>query len=881
MSNFSLKGGKDPEIRHDDEDEQEGGAFAGHYPCVADEVAGKRSCASSDALCVYEHEDEETGELWYDAYCRSCNQVFSKGQLKNTSVGDELGVGDGSSKPVEKRGKKTPSEPLTLEQAKAFINLIGYESNNYRGIDDEYSKFYGHLTKMQGGVVLARYYPETLDGKLVGYKCRNHPKDFRFGKMGMTGQKCDLSGYAKFKKGGGKYCVPMDTKALTFRGWKSYEDIKVGDYVLGYDQGSHTKQWTKVVEKHFVPQQKVYQFGSGLSKLRSTKNHRWFVNQRSTESDHSIKTWERQVRTLDKFTTETRLIVNAPFLRDSTVEKFVDESFCRELTQGKYEIDWVDRVLKMSQNERVAFLEGFLIADGCYNGSYWLGSQNDGDIFEAVLLASYLVHDKIVRVKPRKPNEKGNVLKDIILSNSEHRSRLTENVEYLGVEDTWCITTELGSWVMRQGDVINITGNCLLVGGEEDKVAAYQMLRESQKNKAYNAIPVVSPTVGETGCAKQISRFYEWFDSFDHVILGFDNDDESNAILDKICDVLPKEKVRIAKWSGKDPNDMLKKGREQQFLRDFYDAKPLISSELKSSSDATNEVIDFLSAPKISLPAHMHRVQDNMRGGIRSTGGVINLIGDTSIGKTFLSDTLMYHWSLNEGMIPTVVSLERTAGELLIDLYSLHLKKNLMWFKDGMDAIDYLDRSEVKAMCEELVYFPSGQPRFYILDERDGDIETLQRTAERAHKQFGSKIIIFDPLTDFLRSLTLEAQEEFMMWEKFMKKEGIIFLNVLHTRKPQQDKDGKFKKSTEYDALGSGTFVQSADTNWVVNRNKMAACPVERNTTVLDMPKCRGGTTGHAADLIYDPESRTQMDSEAYFAVKGKPRAIEEENDEC
>ena len=71
----------------------------------------------------------------------------------------------------------------------------------------------------------------------------------------------------------------------------------------------------------------------------------------------------------------------------------------------------------------------------------------------------------------------------------------------------------------------------------------------------------------------------------------------------------------------------------------------------------------------------MHRIQENMRGGIRSTGCIGNIIGDTSIGKTFFSDTLFHHWIFNSPIVPTIVSLERTAGELAADLLSYHIKR--------------------------------------------------------------------------------------------------------------------------------------------------------------------------------------------------------------
>lgn len=405
----------------------------------------------------------------------------------------------------------------------------------------------------------------------------------------------------------------------------------------------------------------------------------------------------------------------------------------------------------------------------------------------------------------------------------------------------------------------------LYVGGEEDKAAAFQMLKDNRKDQEFDSIPVVSSTVGELTAAKQAAQQYDWFEMYDIIVIGMDNDEAGRAAAKKIAEVLPKEKVRIATWSGKDPNQMLIDGKEKQFVRDFYNAKEFISSGISSSGDAEAGLAEFLTAPKIGLPPQLSKLEAAMRGGIKSTGSVVNIIGDTSIGKSFLSDTLIYHWLFNSPRVPTIVSLERTKEELTIDLLSMHLKKNLMWFTDGHDAVDYLNQPEVQVLKNNLLYNDAGEPRFFIIDEREGEIELLKRQMEKSGKVNDSRLMVIDPLTDFLRSLGTEVQENFMMWQKLQKKNGFVFINILHTRKPPTDKDGNVRKVTEYDALGSGTFIQSADVNIVINRDKMSPDKIEKNTTYVDMPKCRGGITGEICALYYDAETRQQYDRDEYF----------------
>lgn len=596
----------------------------GHY----EEITGNK------VLCPFHGEKTPSLTLYEDTntfYCFGCGvgtdavdfvmkkeDIGFKEALTKVSeiIGEDASDYVGKDKTSNTKAEKPSKNPMPLDAIKEFQKDKVFQNIAYRGIRKETDEFYRTLTKLdEEGNVVARYYPETSEGKLVGYKCRNHPKDFTYGKVGITGASNDLSGQHLYKTG------------------------------------------------------------------------------------------------------------------------------------GKY---------------------------------------------------------------------------------------------------------------------------ILIVGGEEDKAAAHQMFSDLQKGKggskdSYTVTPVVSPTTGENSAAKQCALNYDFLDMFDNIIIGMDNDDAGIDAAEAIAKVLPKHKVKIAKWTKNDPNAMLKAGLLKQFSSDFWNARDYIATGIKSSKDALDGVKEFLTAPKITLPPQLHRVQEAMRGGIKSSGCIGNIIADTSIGKSLLSDTCLYHWILRCDIVPVIVSIERTAEEFTADMLSMHLKKNLVWFKDGRDAVDYLEREDVIKLYKDMITDEYGVPRFHVIDDRDGSLETLQTKMEIAAGKYGTDMFVIDPLTDILRSLGLDAQENHMMWQKYKKKEGWKIINVLHSRKPSTDKDGKLRKTTEYDALGSGTFVQSADWNWVLNRNKMSNNEIERNTMIFDMPKCRGGTTGHITDLYYCAESRQQHDKKDYF----------------
>jgi len=69
----------------------------------------------------------------------------------------------------------------------------------------------------------------------------------------------------------------------------------------------------------------------------------------------------------------------------------------------------------------------------------------------------------------------------------------------------------------------------------------------------------------------------------------------------------------------------------------------------------------------------------------------------------------------------------------------------------------------------------------------------------------------------------------------------------------------------EYDALGSGSFVQSASYNVLINRDKTDEDEITRNTTEVVLSKCRGGKTGEAGEWYYDFKEYTMYDLQDYL----------------
>lgn len=413
----------------------------------------------------------------------------------------------------------------------------------------------------------------------------------------------------------------------------------------------------------------------------------------------------------------------------------------------------------------------------------------------------------------------------------------------------------------------------LIVGGEHDQLAAYQMLKEYYVSKGWDFDPVVvSPTVGETGCAKQIAAQYTWFNQSDKIVVAMDSDEAGQKAIDKIVAALPKGKVFVAKWSGKDPNEMLLKGKERQFISDFYNAKAYVPAGVVGSNELYDKIVAQAEQIKVPFPPFLKTLNDMLGGGL-NLGHIYTCSGVTGGGKTSLINEMIYHWLFHSPYQIGVVSMELNAGQYGEVLLSRHIQQKLAKLNHD-DKIKLLGTDQIRLMGKELFEKEDGSPRFMLIDDRDSSLEQFQDTIEQMIISSGVKIVVIDPWSDVLDGLSNEEQALAMKWLKScIKSHGCSFFLINHVRKSQnggKNDQSAGGKITESDIMGSSTIMKSASANILLMRNKDAEDIQERNTTNISLAKNRLlGLTGPAGQVYYDFETHTLHDLEEWSKQNG------------
>lgn len=271
-------------------------------------------------------------------------------------------------------------------------------------------------------------------------------------------------------------CVPLDSEILTKNGWKKYNEIAVGDTVMGYNLETKQCEWTELKAINVFGEQLVETYKNDNFIVTCTPNHKWAVENEMRGSVYKEKKYEyspiEQLTTIGDVTGRGRIIQAA---KGPDGEGFKCNTHHSILDR----INTVQAVLEMTSDQRVAFIYGMMAGEGCVNigkkgrtqeQSSLSFAQNPGSVHEAFVLACFL-EGKAVSTKNSGKiwNDKfRTILRTTILKNPKRMVTSMKKIKEHKTE-VWCPTTGLGTWVMRQNDVITITGNSLQ-GGEKPAI---------------------------------------------------------------------------------------------------------------------------------------------------------------------------------------------------------------------------------------------------------------------------------------------------------------------------------------------------------------------------------------------------------------------------
>ena len=356
--------------------------------------------------------------------------------------------------------------------------------------------------------------------------------------------------------------------------------------------------------------------------------------------------------------------------------------------------------------------------------------------------------------------------------------------------------------------------------------------------------PVVSLKRGAGSAVKDIKESLEWLETFENVVLCFDQDEAGAKAVEQVLPLFSHNKAKVVTLPMKDAGDMLQNAKVKEFTSCWWDAKTYRPVDVVSLSDescwdafvtrGTEEVIPF--------PKAFGTLNTMMNGGVAP--GEVTVIGAlTSVGKSTVVYNLLHGLITETAKKIGFVFLEASQGEEVEKLVSIHRGQNI-----SLIAHRDRDYAAYRADYESLI---SADRVHMVQHHGSSDVDELFSKMRFMVKGMDCDILILDPLQAAVMSNENGTIDAFMdRCLKLAKETNTSIIIVSHMRKPQT-KDAH--DVNEYDMKGSGSINQIAFNTILLSRDKMSDDEYTSNSTKVQLVKCRRtGRTGLAGWLYYE-----------------------------
>ena len=417
------------------------------------------------------------------------------------------------------------------------------------------------------------------------------------------------------------------------------------------------------------------------------------------------------------------------------------------------------------------------------------------------------------------------------------KTRLVEDKDFR-FKGTYESTGLFGEQLFRNtgGKYLTITE------GECDAMAVHEMMDSKWA--------CVSIKRGAQAAVKDIRDSIEFVESFETVVLCFDNDQQGRKAARDVANIIKPGKVKILTLPTgyKDANAMLQQNKYSEFTKSWWEAKKFTPSgilELSSEKDKWihREVKESLAYPWDGLNKKLY--------GMRKSE-LVTISGGTGLGKSSFTRELSHYLikntednvgiiALEENWLKTadgIVSIEANDRLYLAEKREKYTDEELSALFDrviqeGRVYIhSHLGVTNIDDIFSKLRYMIIGcQCEWVIIDHLHMLVNCLTESDERRG---------IDQLMNRLRSLVEET--------------GVGMFLVAHLRRASGDRGHEQGVTVSLSHLkGSQGISQLSDSVIALERNQEAEDPEEANTTRIRVLKSRyTGDTGLACHLKYD-----------------------------
>lgn len=393
-------------------------------------------------------------------------------------------------------------------------------------------------------------------------------------------------------------------------------------------------------------------------------------------------------------------------------------------------------------------------------------------------------------------------------------------------------------------------GKRLLICEGEIDLLCWQSLGEDRW-------PAVSVPNGAAGAKNAVAKSIDWVESFDEVVLCFDNDEAGKKATEDVCGLLTPGKAMVMRLPAgcKDICEAAQQGKAKELVDAFWRAVPKRPDGIVGSQ----EILAALLNPPTPGVAYPWQGLTKMLNGLRR-GELVTITAGTGVGKSLVAGLIAHHL-VKDGLKVGYISLEESLGRTAERLIGAEIKRQLHISREGVNP-QMLQEVWTNVFAGKVVVFN----HFGSMDA-----ETLLQRIRYMRIAEGVDFLVLDHLSILVSGWDSEAGDERRMIDNVMttlrsicEQTGVGMLLISHLRSPDKGKtheEGERPKLSEL--RGSKSISQLSDAVIAVVRNQMGDDPHLSEVWVLK--NRHSGTTGHATNLRYNPDTG-EMTEEANAA---------------
>ena len=366
--------------------------------------------------------------------------------------------------------------------------------------------------------------------------------------------------------------------------------------------------------------------------------------------------------------------------------------------------------------------------------------------------------------------------------------------------------------------------------------------------------PVVSIRSGAAGASKDIKANLEWLETFENVVICFDNDKAGQEAAKSVLDLFTPNKAKNVTLPMKDAGDMLRDNKVQAFVKEWWNAKTYQPDGIVRGSDTWEMIIEQSDVKSIPYPwACLNELTHGFR-----PKELVTITSGSGMGKSQIVRELEHYLlGASEDNIG-ILALEEDIPKTALGIMSIEANKQLHLDKT-------VTQEEKKGYWDQTM----GSGRIFMFDHWGSTSEdNLLGRIRYMAKGLDCKWIILDHLSivvsDQDNGDERKAIDSIMTnLRKLVQETGVGLFLVSHLRRPSGSKaheDGG--KISLGELRGSASIAQLSDIVIGLERDQQHADPETRNTTCVRVLKNRFvGLTGPACYLYYDKESGRMIET--------------------